>query len=94
MNITPVHFPALVITRWSHHLCMFRELTTDEKVHVSYKTFVKMRLNFGNACYHLFQNIFTSRLSKNVKIGMYESIILLLFLYECETRSRDIKGGT
>jgi len=42
----------------------------------------------GNACYHSVQNILSSRWpSKNVKIKIYRTIILLLVLYGCETWS-------
>jgi hypothetical protein len=47
---------------------------------------IKMRLNSGDACYHSLQNILCScLLSKNVKIKLYESVILPLVLYGCET---------
>jgi hypothetical protein len=38
---------------------------------------IKRRLNSGNACYHSFQNLLSSRLlSKNLKIRIYKTIIL------------------
>jgi hypothetical protein len=41
---------------------------------------IQGRLNSGNACYHSAQNLLSSRLlSKNVKIVIYEIIILLWF---------------
>jgi hypothetical protein len=41
------------------------------------------------------QNLLYSRLlSKNIKIRIYKTIILLVVLYGCETWSLDIKGGT
>jgi hypothetical protein len=41
---------------------------------------IKMRLNSGNACYHSVQNLLSSRLlSKNVKVRIYKTIILLWF---------------
>jgi hypothetical protein len=47
-----------------------------------------MRLNFGNSCYNLVQNLSSSHLlSKNLRIGLYKIIILPLFLYGCETWS-------
>jgi len=49
---------------------------------------IKSRLKSGNACYHSVQNLLSSRLlSKNLKIKVYSTIILPLFLYGCETRS-------
>jgi hypothetical protein len=41
---------------------------------------IKRRWNSGNACYHSFQNLSSSRLlSKKVKIRIYKSIIFLRF---------------
>ena len=49
---------------------------------------IKSRLRSGNACYHLGQNLLSSRLlSKNLKIKMYRIIILPVVLYGCETWS-------
>jgi hypothetical protein len=43
-----------------------------------------MRLNFGNACYHSVQKLLSSRLlSKNVKIRIYEAIILPVVMCVC-----------
>jgi hypothetical protein len=43
---------------------------------------IKRRLNSGNACNHSVQNILSSRpLSKNIKIRIYETIILPVVLY-------------
>jgi len=48
---------------------------------------IKRRLNLGNACYHSVQNLVSSHLlSKNFKIKIYKTIILLVF-YGCETWS-------
>jgi hypothetical protein len=47
---------------------------------------IKRRLNSGNACYHSVQNFLSSRLlSKNIKIGIYKTIILPVVLHGCET---------
>jgi hypothetical protein len=47
---------------------------------------IKRRLNSGNTCYHSVKNLLSSRLlSKNVKIGIYKSIILPAVLYGCVT---------
>jgi hypothetical protein len=49
---------------------------------------IKRRLNSGNACYHSVQNLLSSRLlAKNLTIRIYETIILPLLLYGCETCS-------
>ena len=43
---------------------------------------IKSRLRSGNACYHSVQNLLSSRLlSKNLKIKIYRTIILLVVLY-------------
>jgi UDP-galactopyranose mutase len=48
---------------------------------------IKSRLKSGNACYYSVQNILSSSLlSKNIKIKIYRTIILLVGLYGCETR--------
>jgi len=48
----------------------------------------KSRLRSGNACYHLVQNLLSSRLlSKNVKTKIRRTTILPLVLYGCETWS-------
>jgi len=53
---------------------------------------VKSRLNSGNTCYHLVQNLWSSSfLSKNLKIDIYRTIILLIVLYGCETWSLTLK---
>jgi hypothetical protein len=49
---------------------------------------IKSRLNSGNACYHSVQSLLSSRLlSRNVKVKIYETIILPVVLYGCETWS-------
>jgi hypothetical protein len=53
---------------------------------------IKSRLNSGNACYHLEQNLLSSRLlSKNLKIRIYKTIILPVVLYGCETWSLTLR---
>jgi hypothetical protein len=43
---------------------------------------IKWRLNSGNACYRSVQKNLSSRLlSKNIKIRIYKTIILLVVLY-------------
>jgi len=49
---------------------------------------IKSRLRSGNACYHLVQNLLSSRLlSKNLKIKVYRTKILPVVLHGCETWS-------
>jgi hypothetical protein len=52
---------------------------------------IKRRLNSGNGCYHSVQNISSSHLlSKNIKIRIYKTIILPVWLQKLVS---DIKGG-
>jgi hypothetical protein len=47
---------------------------------------IKSRLKLELTCYHLVQNLLSSRLlSKNLKIKIYRTIILPMVLYGCET---------
>jgi hypothetical protein len=49
---------------------------------------IKSRLNSGNACYYTVQNLLSSLLiSKNLKIKVYETVILPVVLCGCETSS-------
>ena len=49
---------------------------------------IKSRLKSGNVCYHSVQNLLSSSLlSRNLKIKIYRTIILLVVLYGCETWS-------
>jgi hypothetical protein len=53
---------------------------------------IKRRLNSGNVCYHSVQNFLPSRLlSKNLKIRIYETIILPVVRYGCETWSLTLR---
>jgi len=55
---------------------------------------IKSRLRSVNACYHSVQSLLSSRLlSKNLKIKIYRTIILLVVLYGCENLVVDIGGG-
>jgi hypothetical protein len=56
-------------------------LTNQNDIHDE----IKRRLNFGNACYHSVQNLLSSRVSKNLKIKIYKTVILPAVLYGCET---------
>jgi hypothetical protein len=47
---------------------------------------IKRRFNYGNACYHSVQNLLPSRLlTKNIKIRINKTILLLVVLYGYET---------
>jgi hypothetical protein len=59
-------------------------LTNQNDIHDE----IKSRLTSGNACYYSVQNLLSSRLiSKNLKIKIYKTLILLVVLYGCETWS-------
>ena len=52
----------------------------------SYSVRIKSRSQSENACYHSVQNLlFSSSLSRNVKIKIHRNIILPLVLHGCET---------
>jgi hypothetical protein len=53
---------------------------------------IKRKFNSGEACYHSVQNLLPSRLLlKNLKIRIYKTIILPVFLYECEIWSLTLR---
>jgi len=53
---------------------------------------IKSRLKVGNACYYSVQNLLSSSsLSKKLKLKIYRTIILPIFLYGCETRSLTLR---
>jgi hypothetical protein len=53
---------------------------------------IKRRLNSGNASYHSVQNLLSSRLlSENVKVRIYNTIILPVVLYGCEAWSLTVR---
>jgi hypothetical protein len=62
-------------------------LTNQNDIHGE----IKSRLNSGNACYYSVQNLLSSRLSKNLKIKIYKTVILPTVLYGCETWSLALK---
>jgi hypothetical protein len=66
----------------------FRYFGTTETNQNLIQEEMKSVLNSGNACYHSVQNLLSSCLpSKNIKTGIYETIILPVVLYGCETWS-------
>ena len=53
---------------------------------------IKSRLKSGNACYHSVLNLLSSSLlSKKLKIKIYSTIILSVFLYGCNTWSLTLR---
>jgi len=59
-------------------------LTNKNSIHEQ----IKSRLKLGNACYYSVQNLlYSSLISKKLKIKIYKTIILPVVLYGCETWS-------
>jgi hypothetical protein len=70
----------------------FKYLGTTVTNQNSIQEKIKRRMNSGNAYYHSVQNLLSSRLqSKNVKVGIYKTIVLPVVLYGCETLSLTVK---
>ena len=66
----------------------FKHLGTTLTNHNSIQEEIKSRLKSGNACYYSVQNLlYSSFLSKNIKIKIYRTVILPVVLYGCETWS-------
>jgi len=59
---------------------------------ISIQEEIKSRLKVGNACYYSVQNdLFSSLLSKKLKIKIYRTIILSVVLYGCKTWSLTLR---
>jgi hypothetical protein len=70
----------------------FKYLGSDLTHQNSIQEEIKSKLKSGNACYHSVQNLLSAvLLSKNMKIKIYRTIILLVVLYGCETWSLTFK---
>ena len=66
--------------------CERTTLTNQNSIHVE----IKSRIKSGNACYHSVQNLlYSSLLSKNVKIKIYRTINVVLC--GCETWSLTLR---
>ena len=53
---------------------------------------IKCRINMGNACYYSLEKILSSHLlSKKLKVKTYETIMLPVVLYDCETWSLTLR---
>jgi hypothetical protein len=67
-------------------------LNTLQKNQNLFQEEIKRRLNSGKACCHSVQNLLYFRpLSNNIKIRIYETIILPVVLYGCETLSLTLR---
>jgi len=66
----------------------FNYLGTSLRNQNSFHEEIKCRLQSGNTCYYLVQNLSSfSLLSKNIKVQLYGTIILPFILYGCDTWS-------
>jgi hypothetical protein len=75
-----------IANRSFENVAQFKHLGKTVKNQNLFQEEIKRRLNSGNACCHSVQNILSSRLlSRNIRIGIYRTIILSLVLYGCET---------
>jgi hypothetical protein len=78
--------------RSSGNVSQFKYLGTTVTIQNLIQEEIKRRLNSGNACYHLVQNLLSSRLlSKNVKVRIYKTLILPVVLYGHETWSLTVR---
>ena len=65
-----------------------KTLTSQYSIQVE----IKSRFKSGNACYNSVQNLLSSSLlSKNLKINIYRTIILLVLLHGCKTLSLKLR---
>jgi len=54
----------------------------------------KSRMKLGNSCYHSVQNLLSSSLlSKNLKVKIHRTMILLVVSHGCETWSLTVREG-
>jgi hypothetical protein len=55
---------------------------------------IKSRLNSGNACHYSVRNLlYSSLISRNLKIKIYRTVILTVVLCGCKTWSLTLRGG-
>jgi hypothetical protein len=88
------HWDISIANRSFDNVSQFKYLGTIVTNQNCIQEEIKRRLNSSNACYHLVQNLLSSRLlSKNLKIRIYsyKIIILSVILYGCETWSLTLR---
>jgi hypothetical protein len=75
----------IITYRFFENVAQFKYLETTVTNQILVPEEIKRRLNSGNAFYHLVHNFLPFRLlSKNVKIKVQKTIILLVVLYGYE----------
>jgi hypothetical protein len=80
------------VSRSFEDVAKFRYLGTTLTEQKCMHEEIKSRLNSGNACYRSVQSLLSSRLlCRNVKVKIYETIILPVVLYACETWSLTLR---
>jgi hypothetical protein len=62
-------------------------LTNQNDIHDE----VRNRLNLGNSCHYLVQNLVFPSHIKNLKMKMYKTVILPVVLYGCKTWSLTLR---
>jgi hypothetical protein len=81
-----------IANRFFENVAQFRYMGTTVTNQNLIQEEIKRRLNSGNGCYHLVQNLFSPRLlSTNVKIKIFKSIAMPVVLYGCETWSLTLR---
>jgi hypothetical protein len=76
----------LVLSIGPNYICRRRQNSVSETF------YIKQADAYVHACYHSVQNLLSSRLlSKNIKVGIYKTIILPVVLYGCETWSLTLR---
>jgi hypothetical protein len=81
-------YVGLSIEKVEEFKCLGATLTDQNSIQLE----IKSRLKLGNACYHSVKNLLSSSLlSKYLKIKIYRTIILSVYLSGCETLSLTLR---
>jgi hypothetical protein len=74
------------------YVSQFMYLGTTVTNQILFQEEIKRRLNSSNSCYLWAQNLLSPRrLSKNVKVRIYKTVILPVVLYGCKTQSLTLR---